>query len=107
MAHSWFNQYYLAHSSQFDIFVFDILGELSLKTTMSDPNFIQQAENFGIDAEVDATADRLANEAIEAVASHIPGEQAFNQALTTEADQVINNEINSEISKIEGRFSGQ
>ena len=80
---------------------------LSLEKSMSDPNFIQQAGNFGIDAEVDAAADRLANEAIEAVASHIPGEQAFDQPLITEADQVINNEINSEISKIEGRFSGQ
>ncbi len=74
---------------------------------MSEPNFAQQAGNFPIDAEVDSAADKLANEAVEAVASHIPGEQSFDQALTTEVDQVVNNGINSEISRLEGRFGGE
>ena len=73
---------------------------------MSDPNFLQQAGNFAADAEVDSTADNFINQAVEAVASHIPGEQMFDQALITEVDQVANNEINAEVSKIEGRFGG-
>ncbi len=71
---------------------------------MSEPNFFQQAGNFAVDGEVDAVADRIVNEAVEGVASHIPGEQAFDQPLTTEVDQVVNNDINSEIGRIEQRF---
>ena len=73
---------------------------------MADPNFLQQAGNFAADAEVDTTADNFINQGVEAIASHIPGEQMFDQALITEVDQVANNEINAEVSKIEGRFGG-
>ncbi len=71
---------------------------------MSDPNLLQQAGNFAANAEIDSTADSFLNRAIEAVASHIPGEQAFDQALITEVDQVANNALNAEVSKIEGMF---
>jgi len=50
---------------------------------------------------------------IDMVASHLPGRQAMEAMLTTEADQVLNNDINTEVNKgfggiindIEGTFN--
>ena len=75
---------------------------------MSDPNFAQQAGDFAIDAAIDTEADKLANEAVDAVASHVPGGEAVEQMLETEVDQVLNNEINAKLNQsvegIERRF---
>ena len=74
---------------------------------MSDPNFAQQAGEFAVDAEVDSTVDNLVNQTIETVASHIPGEQMFDQALRTEVDQVVNNEINAQLDERLGGLFGR
>lgn len=66
---------------------------------MSDPNFMQQVGNFGADAEVDTLADNLINQGVDAIASHIPGGEGFEQQLRTEVDQVVNNAINNELNK--------
>ena len=66
---------------------------------MSDPNFAQQAGNFAADAEVDTLADNLINQGVDAIASHIPGGEGFEQQLRTEVDQVVNNAINNEVNK--------
>ncbi len=66
---------------------------------MSDPNFTEQAEEFGVDAAIDTTADNLINSIIDGVAAHIPGAEGFEQMLNTEVDQVINNDINNEVNK--------
>jgi basic membrane lipoprotein Med (substrate-binding protein (PBP1-ABC) superfamily) len=66
---------------------------------MSDPNFAQQAGNFMADAEVDTVADNLINQGVDAIASHIPGGEGFEQQLRTEVDQVVNNAINNELNK--------
>jgi len=79
---------------------------------MSDPNFSQQAGDFAVDAAVDTAADNLVNPMIDLVASHLPGGQAIETMLTTEVDQVLNNDINTEVNKgfggivndIEGTF---
>ncbi|MEH2059566.1 MAG: hypothetical protein V7K97_26115 [Nostoc sp.] len=66
---------------------------------MSDPNFPEQAGEFGVDAAIDTTADNLINPIFDGVASHVPGAEGFEQMLNTEVDQVINNEINTEVNK--------
>lgn len=66
---------------------------------MSDPNFLSQLGNFSEDAAVDTTVDGFVNQAIDAVASHIPGGQALEQLLNTEVDQDVNNTINNELNK--------
>jgi len=66
---------------------------------MSDPDFAQQAGEFGVDAAIDTTADNLINPILDGVASHVPGAEGFEQMLNTEVDQVINNEINTEVNK--------
>jgi len=66
---------------------------------MSEPNFLQQIGNFGAQAQVDNTVDNIINQGIDAVASHIPGGEAFEQQLKTEVDQVANNFINNELNK--------
>lgn len=70
---------------------------------MSDPNFAEQAGGFMADAEVDTVADNLINQGVDAIASHIPGGEGFEQQLRTEVDQVVNNAINNELNKgVEG-----
>ncbi len=66
---------------------------------MSDPNFAEQAGEFGVDATIDTTADNFINPILDNVADHIPGAEGFEQILNTEVDQVINNEINTEVNK--------
>lgn len=66
---------------------------------MPDPNFAQQAGEFGMDAAIDTTADNVVNSVVDGVASHIPGAEGFDQMLNTEVDQVVNNDINAEINK--------
>lgn len=51
---------------------------------MSDPNFPEQAGEFGVDAAIDTTADNLINPILDGVASHIPGAEGFEQMLNTE-----------------------
>lgn len=70
---------------------------------MTDPNLAQQAGDFAIDATVDTEADKLINQGVDAIASHIPGGEMFEQQLRTEVDQVVNNAINNELNKgVEG-----
>lgn len=70
---------------------------------MTDPNFMQQAGDFGMDAAVDTTVDGFLNQGIDTIASNLPGGQGFEQMLNTEADQVVNNDINNELNKgVEG-----
>jgi len=66
---------------------------------MSDPNIGQEVGDFAADAAVDTTVDGFLNQAIDAVASHIPGGEMVDQMFKTEADQVVNNEINAEVNK--------
>ncbi len=66
---------------------------------MSDPNFAQQAGDFAADAAVDTTVDGFLNQAIDAVASHIPGGEMVDQMLKTGVDLDVNNTINSEVNK--------
>ncbi len=63
------------------------------------PNFSQQAGDFAVDAAIDTAADNMVKPMIDMVASHLPGGQAIEAMLTTEADQVLNNEINTEVNK--------
>jgi hypothetical protein len=64
-----------------------------------DPNIFQQAGDFAVDAAVDTTVDNFVNQGVDMVAQHLPGGQMVDQMLRTEADQVVNNAINSEINK--------
>ncbi len=66
---------------------------------MSDPNFAQQAGEFGVDAAIDTTADNMINPIVDGIASHIPGAEGFEQMLNTEVDQIVNNDINAEVNK--------
>ena len=66
---------------------------------MTDPNLTQQAGDFAVDAAVDTEADNLINQGVDTIASHIPGGAMFEQQLRTEVDQVVNNAINNEINK--------
>ena len=66
---------------------------------VSDPNLLNQAGHFAEDAAVDTSVDGFVNQAIGAVAAHIPGGAGVQQMLTTEVDQVINNDINAELNK--------
>jgi hypothetical protein len=70
---------------------------------MSDPNFVERAGEFGLEAAIDTAANKIANEAIHAVASHIPGGQSVEQMLDTEVDLVLDNSINAQVNeRIEG-----
>ena len=71
---------------------------------MSDPNFAQEAGNFAEDAAVDTSVDGFLNQGIDAIASHLPGGEMIDQMFKTEADQVVNNEVNTELSKGLGGF---
>jgi|GEM_PF-5057826 len=51
---------------------------------MTDPNLAQQAGDFAVDAAVDTEADTLINQGVDAIASHIPGGEMFEQQLRTE-----------------------
>ena len=45
------------------------------------PGFLQQAGNFAADATVDTAADGFINNAIDGVASHLPGGSAVDREL--------------------------
>ena len=64
-----------------------------------EPNLLGQVGNFTQDAAVDTTVDGFVNQAIGAAAAFIPGGAAVQQMLTTEVDQVINNDVNAELNK--------
>ena len=66
---------------------------------MSDSNLLGQLGNFTEDAAVDTTVDGFVNQAVDAVASRIPGGAAVEQMLTTEVDLTVNNDINAELNK--------
>ena len=66
---------------------------------MSDPNFAEQAGDFAADAAVDTTVDGFLNQAIDGIASYIPGGAMVDQMLKTEIDQDANNAINAELNK--------
>ncbi len=70
----------------------------------SDPNLIQQAGNFAVDAGIDNAADGFINQAVDGLVSHVPGGDAIEQALNTEVDQDANNWINSEVSDLESKL---
>ena len=67
--------------------------------TPQENNFLQGAGNFASDAVVDTTADGFINQAVDGLASHLPGGQMVDQMLKTEVDQVANNAINNEVNK--------
>ncbi len=73
---------------------------------MSDPNFAQQAGDFVADAGVDTAADGFINQAIDGIASHIPGGEMVDQMLKTEVDLDVNNTINAEVNKGAGGILG-
>lgn len=63
------------------------------------PNFMQQAGDFAVDAAVDTTVDNFVNQGVDMVAQHLPGGPMVEQMARTETDQVVNNAINAEINK--------
>jgi hypothetical protein len=81
---------------------------------MNDPNqqqnpgFAQKAGDFAVDAAVDTTADSLLNNVLGTVEQHvpIPGGETVDKMITTETDQVVNNEINAEVNKGVGGILG-
>jgi hypothetical protein len=66
---------------------------------------------FAVDAGVDTAANNLANRVIEGVAEHIPGGQAIEPMIETEADLMLDNRINEGVNEriegVEDRFSNQ
>lgn len=66
---------------------------------MADPNWTQQLDDFASDATVDTTVDGFVNQGIEEISSRLPLGQSVEQMLTTEVDQTVNNEINTELNK--------
>jgi hypothetical protein len=66
-----------------------------------DPNILQKAGDFATDAAVDTAADSVINQGLDAVEAHvpIPGGQTVDKMISTEVDQVANNEINAELNK--------
>ncbi|MGA7934369.1 MAG: hypothetical protein WCA35_12550 [Kovacikia sp.] len=73
---------------------------------MSDPNFAQEAGDFAADAAIDTTVDGFVNQAIDGIASHIPGGEMVDQMLKTGVDLEINNTINAEVNKGAGGILG-
>lgn len=82
---------------------------------MTDPNFMQQAGDFSMDAAIDTSVDGFVNQGVDSIASRVPGGQGFEQMLNTEVDQTVNNDINNELNKgvngmlqdVEGLFNRQ
>ncbi len=66
---------------------------------MSDPNFAEQVGTFAADAGIDTAADGVINNAIDALASHLPGGEALSGVLKTGVDLAANNAINSEMNQ--------
>jgi hypothetical protein len=73
-----------------------------------DPNLIQRAGDFAMDAAVDTTADNFINQGLEAVEGRvaIPGGPMVDKMINTEVDQLVNNEINNELNKGAGGILG-
>lgn len=70
---------------------------------MTDPNFMQQAGDFSMDAAIDTSVDGFLNQNLDAIASNFPGGQGMEQMLNTEVDQAVNNDVNNELNKgVEG-----
>ena len=68
------------------------------------PNFLEQAGGFAADATVDMAADGFINNAIDGIASHLPGGSAVDAVVKTGVDFAANTAINNELGKIEGAF---
>jgi len=73
-----------------------------------DPNFAQKAGDFAVDAAADTTVDGLLNQVLGSVEQHvpIPGGEMVDKMINTEADQVVNNEVNAEVNKGVGGILG-
>jgi hypothetical protein len=69
-------------------------------------NDLEKIGAFGQDAAIDTAADGAINSVIDGVAGHVPGGGAFDAMLKTGVDLAANNEINSQVGNIEGRFFG-
>lgn len=83
---------------------------------MSDPNSGQQPNpsigqkvgDFAADAAIDTTADGFINQGVGAIEARIPipGGEIVDKMIITEVDQVVNNEINTEVNKGAGGIIG-
>jgi len=70
---------------------------------MSEHNKAEQVTELGIDAAIDTAANQIANKLIHSVVSHLPGGQSIEALIETEADLILDNAINQEVSKrVEG-----
>lgn len=76
---------------------------------MRDPNFQNNPNpNSGFDGTADNAADGLVNQGLADIESKIPipGGQGVDQTINTKVDQLVNNEINTELNKNSGGIIG-
>ena len=71
---------------------------------MGDENMAEKAGGFAVDAAADTFADGAINNAIDGVASHLPGGGTMDTIVKTGVDLAANNAINAEIGRVEGMF---
>ncbi len=73
---------------------------------MADENIAEKIGGFAADATVDTAADGFINNAVDGLASHIPGGAMAEGVLKTGIDFEANTLINGELGKVEGMFGG-